>query len=73
MSTPTLDELFEKFRYLLNGSEFTQHSESFETYFRLVASGQAEPLRLSDSNAVMAAQCVIIVLEHVKRMEAEGL
>ena len=69
MSTPTLDELFAKFRYLLKDREFTQHRESFETYFRLVASGQAEPL-LSNSNAVMAAQCVIVVLEHVKRMEA---
>ena len=72
MNTPTLDELFAKFRYLLKDQEFTQHSESFETYFRLVASGQVEPL-LSNSNAVMAAQCVIVVLEHVKRMEAEGL
>ena len=68
MSMTTLDELFEKFRGLLKDQEFTQHSESFETYFRLVASGQAEPL-LSQSNAVMAAQCVIVVLEHVKRME----
>lgn len=33
MSTPTLDELFAKFRYLLRDPEFTQHSESFETYF----------------------------------------
>jgi hypothetical protein len=72
MSTPTLDELFAKFRYLLKDPEFTQHSESFETYFRLVASGQLEPL-LSQSNAVLAAQCVIVVLEHVKQMEAEGL
>ena len=72
MSTTTLDELFAKFRYLLRDQEFTQHSESFEAYFRLVASGQAEPL-LSNSNAILAAQCVIVVLEHVKRMEAEGL
>lgn len=69
MSTPTLDELFAKFRHLLRDQELTQHSESFERYFRLVASGQVEPL-LSQSNAVMAAQCVIVVLEHVKRMEA---
>ena len=72
MSTPTLDELFAKFRYLLKDAEFTQHRESFETHFRLVASGQALPL-LSNSNAVLAAQCVIVVLEHVKRMEVEGL
>ena len=69
MSTPTLDELFEKFRHLLRDREFTQETESFETYFRLVASGQAEPM-LSNNNAVMAAQCVIVILEHVKRMEA---
>ena len=69
MSTPTLDELFAKFRYLLKDPEFTQHSESFETYFRLVASGQTEP-RLTQSNAVLAAQCVIVVLEHAKQMEA---
>ena len=68
MSTPTLDELFAKFRYLLRDQEFTQHRESFETYFRLVASGQALP-SLHSSNAVLAAQCVIVVLEHVKRME----
>ena len=67
MSTPTLDELFAKFRDLLKDPE--SYRESFETYFRSVASGQAEPL-LSNSNAVMAAQCVIVVLEHVKRMEA---
>ena len=72
MSTPTLNELFAKFRYLLKDPEFIGHSKSFETYFRLVASGQAEPL-LSNSNAVMAAQCVIVVLEHVKRTEGEGL
>jgi hypothetical protein len=72
MSTPTLDELLAKFRYLLNDPEFIGQSESFETYFRLVASGQAEPL-LSRSNAVLAAQCVIVVLEHVKKMEGEGL
>lgn len=72
MSAPTLDELFAKFRYLLKDPDFIEHSESFETYFRLVASGQVEPL-LSKSNAVMAAQCVIVVLEHVKKMESEGL
>ena len=69
MSTPTLDELFAKFRHLLRDQEFTQHSESFETYFRLVASGKVSPW-LRDSNAVMAAQCVIVILEHVKRMES---
>lgn len=68
MSTPTLDELIEKFRVLLSDAEFAQHSESFETYFRSVASGKVAPW-LQDNNAVMAAQCVIVILEHVKRME----
>jgi hypothetical protein len=72
MSTPTLDELFAKFRYLLKDPEFIIHSESFERYFRSVASGQTEPI-LSRSNAVLAAQCVIVVLEHVKQMEGEGI
>lgn len=71
MSTPTLEELFAKFQYLLKDPEFTQHSESFEEYFRLIASGKGEPL-LSHNNAVLAAQCVIVILEHVKKMEGEG-
>ena len=69
MSTPTLDELFAKFRHLLRDQELKQRSESFESHFRLVASGQALP-SLHSSNAVMAAQCVIVILEHVKRMES---
>ena len=69
MSTPTLDELFEKFRHLLRDQELKQRSESFESHFRLVASGLALP-SLHSSNAVMAAQCVIVILEHVKRMES---
>ena len=72
MSTPTLDELFAKFQYLLEDPEFAETRESFEEYFRLVASGQTEP-RLTQSNAVMAAQCVIVILEHVKKMEGQGL
>lgn len=70
MSVPTLEELFEKFRKLLNDPEFVSHCEAFEQHFRMVASGHARPL-LTLSNAVMAAQCVIVVLEHVKQ-EAKG-
>lgn len=66
--TPTLEELLEKFRKFLKDTE--PYRESFETYFRLVASGQAEPA-LFNSNAVMAAQCVVVIIEHVKR-EAKG-
>ena len=72
MSTPTLDALFAKFQYLLKDPEFIEQRESFETYFRLVASGQGRPL-LTLNNAVLAAQCVIVILEHVKKMEGEGL
>ena len=70
MSTPTLEELFERFRALLNDPGFGGHCESFEKHFRMVASGEARPL-LTLNNAVMAAQCVIVILEHVKR-EAKG-
>lgn len=72
MSVPTLDELFAKFQYLLKDPDFIEQRESFETYFRLVASGALKPM-LSDNNAVLAAQCVIVILEHVKKMEGEGL
>ena len=68
MSVPTLDELFAKFQYLLKDPEFIEHSKSFERYFRLVANGGLKPM-LSDNNAVLAAQCVIVILEHVKKME----
>ena len=70
MSTPTLEELFEKFRALLNDPGLGSHCESFEKHFRMIASGKARPL-LTSTNAVMAAQCVIVILEHVKR-EAKG-
>lgn len=70
MSTPTLEELFAKFRYLLKDPEFIEHCESFEEYFRLIASGTIEPLLLHN-NAVLAAQCVIVILEHAKKMEGD--
>ena len=65
MSAPTLEELFERFRRSLNDPDFVSHSEAFETHFRMVASGEARPL-LTLSNAVLAAQCVVVILEHVK-------
>lgn len=70
MSTPTLDELFAKFQHLLKDPEFIEQRESFEEYFRLIASGTIEPL-LSHNNAVLAAQCVIVILEHVKKTEED--
>ena len=67
--TPTLEELLEKFRRFLKDPE--SYRESFETYFRLVASGKAEPV-LFNSNAVMAAQCVVVIIEHVKQAAKGG-
>jgi hypothetical protein len=63
--TPTTDELLAKFRGLLQDEEFKAHAGSMERYFRLVASGMINPV-LTESNAVMAAQCVVVILEHVK-------
>lgn len=71
MSAPTLDQLFGRFRASLNDPDFVNHCESFEKHFRMVASGEAKPL-LTMSNAVLAAQCVIVILEHVKQQEAKG-
>lgn len=71
MSAPTLEELFERFQRSLNDPDFVSHSEAFETHFRRVASGEARPL-LTLNNAVMAAQCVIVILEHVKQQAAKG-
>jgi hypothetical protein len=50
---------------ILNDPDFVSHSESFETHFRMVASGETRPL-LTLSNAVLAAQCVVVILEHIK-------
>ena len=69
MSVPTLEELFEKFRKLNHLAHVAQ-SDAFEQYWRLVASGQAKP-ELRGENAVFAAECFIVLLEHVKR-EAKG-
>ena len=63
--TPTLEELLAKFRGLLRDEEFKAHAGSMERYFRMVASGVIDPF-LRDHNAVMAAQCVVVILEHVK-------
>lgn len=71
MSAPTLEELFDRFRALLNDPDFVNHCESFEKHFRMVASGEARPL-LTLNNAVMAAQCVIVILEHVKQQAKGG-
>ena len=71
MNTPALEELFERFRALLNDPGFVNHCESFEKHFRMVASGEARPL-LAMNNAVMAAQCVIVILEHVKQQATKG-
>ena len=63
--TPTLEELLAKFRALLKDEEFKIYAGSMERHFRMVASGAIDPI-LTQSNAVMAAQCVVVILEHVK-------
>ena len=63
--TPTLEELLAKFRGLINDEEFKIYAGSMEQHFRMVASGAIDPI-LRQSNAMMAAQCVVVILEHVK-------
>lgn len=65
MSVPKLEELFEKFRKLNSLAQ----RDAFEQHFRSIASGQAEP-ELRKESAVFAAQCVVILFEHTKVMEA---
>jgi hypothetical protein len=62
--TPTLEELLTKFRGLLRDGEFKTHADEMESHFRKVAIGMC-PM-LTESNAMMAAQCVVVILEHVK-------
>lgn len=64
-NTPTLDELFERIEKLLRDPEVAKYRESFEAYFRSVATGQYPVLE--DSNAMFAAQCVLILVEHVRQ------
>ncbi len=65
MSTPTLEELLAKFRGLLRDELNKTDADEMEEHFRLVASGMINPV-LTESNAMMAAQCVVVILEHVK-------
>ena len=62
--TPTLEELLAKFRELLKDEELKPHAEEMESHFRKVAIGMHS--MLTDQNAMMAAQCVVVILEHVK-------
>ena len=68
--TPTLEELLAKFRGLINDKEFKIYAGSMDRHFRMVASGAIDPI-LTQSNAVMAAQCVVVILEHVKNEVAQ--
>ncbi len=63
--TPTLEELLAKFRGLLKDELTKSDADEMEEHFRLVASGMINPI-LTESNAMMAAQCVVVILEHVK-------
>lgn len=66
---PSLDELLEKIRKLINDPDLMRHQESFEAHFALVASGRVGLLR--DNNAMFAAQCVLVLLEHVRQLRCE--
>ena len=61
---PSLDELLEKIRKLIDDPDVMRHQESFHAHFSLVASGRVGLLR--DNNAMFAAQCVLVLLEHVR-------
>jgi len=65
---PTIDELFERYSRLLDDPEIKPNQESFEVYFSGVASGKEKPILLLQ-NAMLAAQTVMVVLEHVKQMK----
>ena len=64
---PTIDELFEKYSRLLDDPDLQPHQEAFEVHFSNVANGTGRPLLLLQ-NAMLAAQTVMVVLEHVKQM-----
>lgn len=66
---PSLDELLGKINKLLDDPGVKQYQESFEAHFLLVASGQTKMLR--DNNAMLAAQCVVVLLEHVRGLRDE--
>jgi hypothetical protein len=66
-TTPTLEELEQKMLALLNDKEFNESRESFENWFSLVASGQVKQLR--GDSAMLAAQCVLVVLNHVRKKQ----
>lgn len=64
---PSLDELLERIGKFLDDPDVRQYQESFDVHFSLVASGQTRMLR--DNNAMLAAQCVIVLIEHVRRLK----
>jgi hypothetical protein len=66
MSIPTIEELFERYRKLIDDPEMEKHLEAFEIYFSCVASREKQPLLILN-NAVFAAQTVLVVLQHVKQ------
>jgi hypothetical protein len=65
---PTIDELFERYSRLLDDPDLKPHQEAFEVHFSGVASGKEKPILLLH-NATLAAQTVMVVLEHVKQMK----
>ena len=66
MSIPTLYELFEDYRQLIDDLEINTRIEAFRAYFSGVASGETMPF-MTNQNAIFAAQTVLVVLEHVEQ------
>jgi hypothetical protein len=70
-SIPTLNELFIRYRFLIEDAEFEQYAESFLTIMHGVASGSSSRF-LTNESAQLAAQTVLVVYYHVKKeMESQ--
>jgi len=64
--TPTLDELFDEYRMLINDEKTTNCQEAFLRLMHGVASGSITKY-LSDESAQFAAQTVLVIYYHVKK------
>ena len=66
MGIPTLDELLNKYKRLLDDPDMKPRHEAFVAYYSGVATGTKPPL-LTKQNAMAAAQSVMVLFEHVKQ------
>lgn len=67
MSGTTLDELLEGIAKLYRDESFLRLERAIVTHFSRVATRRSKPL-LTQHDAVFAAQCVCVLLEHVKSL-----